>query len=179
MSIRFDLITIDVVEPREAAAEAMAARPELIVELDEDDGRWLVLASKVDARRFGLQRSDAREVAARTGSVDDVLDGCMLLSVPDVSVAADFFAEATELVANQRCLERDGVIVLELREAPVRRSNLHLDLACDPTAFDLEIERLLDLGATRIGPRQSAHWGESQIFTAPGGSIFCLNAYID
>jgi len=179
MPIRFDLITIDVVEPRLTAAAVMAEHPEMRIELDEDDGRWLVLASTIDARRFGLQRSDAREIEVRSGSIDDVLDGCMTLPVPDAALVGAFFDAATELVFHESQLESNGVPVLTLRVSPLERSNLHLDLACDPAEFDMELERLLDSGATRIGPRQSAHWGESQIFASPGGNLFCLNAYVE
>jgi len=179
MALTFDLITVDVAEPRLTAAAIMADNPELAVELDEDDGRWLVLASANDQRRFGLQRSDAREVAARIGTIDDVLDGCITLSVADIDIARSFFSDAVGLsVAGDR-LEFNGAPVIELVAAPPLPSNLHLDFACQPEEFSAEIARLLDHRATRIGPPHSAVWGASQVFVAPAGGVFCLNAYVD
>lgn len=177
--MRFDLITVDVVEPRATAASLVAWDTQFSVELDEDDGRWLVVAEP-NGRRFGLQRSDGREVRARAGSIDDVRDGCVPLVVSDVDASAAFFCAALGLEIEpslQGRLVFDGRPVIRLVESVPVRSSVHLDVICDPSEFAIEADRLLDLGATRIGPLRSAAWGTSQIFAAPSGGVFCLNAY--
>lgn len=73
-------------------------------------------------------------------------------------------------------MELDGRPVLRLVQGTPQPSNLHLDPVCALDEFTGEVERLHDLGATRIGPHHSVHWGESQIFAGRGGGIFCLNA---
>lgn len=181
MAMRFDLITIDVVEPRQTAAGLIASEPHFSIELDEDDGRWLVVA-EAHGRRFGLQRSDRREVDARVGSIEDVGDGCVSLSVTAVHTSERFFCDAMGLAVDvqsgpDRRLTLDGVPVIQLVEAAPVASNVHLDFVCGTEEFATEADRLLDLGATRMGPLRSAEWGTSQIFTAPGGGVFCLNAY--
>lgn len=93
MPTRFDLIAVDAVEPRETAAPFIE-RSDFRIELDEDDGRWLVLASPTQLQRLGLQRSDHREVAARKGSLDDVLGGGLTLEVADPTTTAEFFRAA-------------------------------------------------------------------------------------
>lgn len=183
MGMRFDLITVDVADPRTAAAELVASEPQFEIELDEDDGRWLVVAEP-DGRRFGFQRSDEREVRSRAGSIDDVRDGCVPLAVSDLDTGAAFFGEALGLAGGTlrddgRFLEREGVPVIELVEAAAVPSNIHLDFVCAPGEFAAEADRLLDLGATRMGPLRTAEWGTSQIFLAPSGGVFCLNAYSD
>lgn len=178
MPARFDLITVDAVEPRATAAPIIEGT-DFVVELDEDDGRWLVLASPTLPQRFGLQRSDAREVSARPGSLEDVFDGCITIPVADPSVTSQFFSSALELSVSGQHLEVDGRAVMRIVEGSAVPSNVHLDFICEVDEFGDEVDRLLSLGATRIGPHRSAYWGESQIFMGAGGGLFCLNAYPD
>lgn len=176
MNSRFDLITVDVVEPRSMAATLVERGP-LQIELDEDDGRWLVVASTVDTRRFGLQRSDRREVEARAGSLDDVIDGYITLRTPDPDRLATFVRAVLGAAGGGRIVRLDDRDVVRVADGHAGPSNIHLDLACDPVDFTAELERMLNLGATRIGPSRREHWGTTQIFASPGGHLFCLNAY--
>ncbi len=59
MAARFDLVTVDVPEPRAAAAFWCAALALQVIE-DEDDGRWVALADPDGRRVLGLQRGPAR-----------------------------------------------------------------------------------------------------------------------
>lgn len=63
----FDLITVDVVDPR-AAARFWCDLLGLVVQQDEDDGRWVVVAEPGGSRLLGFQRSSETEVAAREHS---------------------------------------------------------------------------------------------------------------
>ncbi len=57
------------------------------------------------------------------------------------------------------------------------RSQLHIDLVCDVTDFDKEVDRIVDLGAVRLGPQRTEHFGRGQILLDPDGIVFCHNAY--
>ncbi len=173
---RFDLITVDVMNPRSSAAE-LVKRGDFEIELDEDNGRWLVVTSTVDTRRFGLQRSDPREVEAREGGLSAVLDGCVTLRTHAPDRVAEFFRRAAGLSGTGRTLSLDDRPVIEIADGAATPSNIHLDLVCLRSEFESESDRLLELGATRVGPPRSAHWGDTQIFRDPGGGLFCLNAY--
>ena len=59
MAIAFDLVTLDAPEPRRLA-DFWAALLDLVVTEDEDDGRWIVLSTRSDVRRLGIQRGDVR-----------------------------------------------------------------------------------------------------------------------
>ncbi len=63
----FDLVTLDVVEPR-SAARFWCDVLGLVIQEDEDDGRWLVLGDADGRRAIGLQRSTESEVRARPRS---------------------------------------------------------------------------------------------------------------
>jgi predicted enzyme related to lactoylglutathione lyase len=59
MPASLDLITFDTPSPRGAATFWCAAL-HLVVSLDEDDGRWLVLSDTAGVRRIGLQQGSVR-----------------------------------------------------------------------------------------------------------------------
>jgi predicted enzyme related to lactoylglutathione lyase len=67
MKVQFDLVTIDVLDPR-AAAGFWCAAVGLAVCEDEDDGRWIVLSDASGRRTIGLQRSTVAELDARPHS---------------------------------------------------------------------------------------------------------------
>lgn len=78
----------------------------------------------------------------------------------------------------------DGRRVLGLQrtstESAARReaSKLHLDLACEPGAFEGERARILNLGATETRPARVEHYGSIANFADPEGNLFDLCAYV-
>jgi hypothetical protein len=57
------------------------------------------------------------------------------------------------------------------------RDRVHIDLECPLESFAREVDRMIDLGAVRIGPARVEHFATSQIFTDPNGLVFCQNGY--
>ncbi len=57
------------------------------------------------------------------------------------------------------------------------KARVHLDLACPPTSFPMEVERLLSLGATRVRDDRIEAYGSIATLADPEGNLFDLCAY--
>jgi predicted enzyme related to lactoylglutathione lyase len=57
------------------------------------------------------------------------------------------------------------------------KPRLHLDLACDPSEFAAEVERLITLGATRLRADRIESYGSIATLADPEGNVFDLCAY--
>jgi hypothetical protein len=231
-----DLITLDSPNPRRTAA-FWSALVDLDVQLDEDNGRWIVLEDRTGHRVIGIQRSDEREVASRTatrvilditmpeelfeaeteraislgatvvgdgysladpdGNRFDFMAGYGSQSAFDLPVfwvldpdeAASFWCEAAGLDVLVQGAARlllgtpTGQRLLAFREceadliAARPRARAHIDLECTLDHFDAEVDRLIDLGAVRLGAKRVEHFASGQIMVDPNGLVFCQNGY--
>jgi shikimate kinase len=111
--------------------------------------------------------------------------------VLDPERAASFWLAAAGLVTLESRTDRGvvgtsgGVRLLGFRRASGEslsartRDRVHLDLECPLDAFDSEVERLIDLGAVRLGTKRVEHFASGQIFTDPNGLVFCQNGYTE
>jgi hypothetical protein len=186
----FDLITINVADPRAMARTLV----DLIVLEDEDDGRWLALGTPAGVRQIGLQRADPREIG-RAGSSRVTVNlrqpFVAEFAVLDPVRSSTFWCAAAGLEPidgvdpdrRELCVADGTPAMRFVRTDPsslvtMVPASVHLDLACEPDHFDAEIDRLLDLGAIRIGPRTEAPYGLGQMLIDPDGIVFCENAYL-
>jgi shikimate kinase len=111
--------------------------------------------------------------------------------VLDPERAASFWLAAAGLVTLESTTDRvvvgtsGGVRLLGFRRtsgeslAARTRDRVHLDLECPLDAFDGEVDRLIDLGAVRLGTKRVEHFASGQIFTDPNGLVFCQNGYTE
>jgi catechol 2,3-dioxygenase-like lactoylglutathione lyase family enzyme len=72
-----------------------------------------------------------------------------------------------------------GTRRLGLQRGEPRLGAMHLDLACEPVAFESERQRLLGLGARETRPPRHEPYGAIANFTDPQGNLFDLCAYGD
>lgn len=182
----FDLITVDVIEPRASAAWFHSRRGFVTLE-DEDDGRWVVVGDHSGARRIGFQRSTKAEIEARYPSrvtvapdVDEQDGDAAVVHVDDVDASAEFWHHVCGLRNRDGSLSTDdGRHVISLRPNPdgLTEATVHFDLTCEQADFDIESARIDNLGAARVGAPRAEPWGAIQTFVAPDGIVFCLNAY--
>ncbi len=238
-----DLVTLDAADPR-TVAQFWCAFACLRSQLNEDDGRWMVLEDDSGHRVIGLQRSDPRELAARSVSrvmldvrcADGTLaatiaravelganlesharSGAAMLIDPggtrfrlrasgteplgvtfdvatfgvlDPSASAEFWCAAAGVVqlhghGNERAVlgTSDGIRLVGFERASAEaiaanmRARVHIDLECLLPHFDAEVDRLIDLGAVRLGAKRVEHFAWGQILVDPDGLVFCQNAY--
>ena len=106
--------------------------------------------------------------------------------VPETERAAEFWKAALGLVELQRedvdrwivVGEATGLRRIGLQRGPVRPGTVHLDLMCDPEAFEGEVARLQDLGAELASPVRRESYGSIANLFDPFGYAFDLCAYI-
>jgi predicted enzyme related to lactoylglutathione lyase len=58
------------------------------------------------------------------------------------------------------------------------KARIHLDLACDVAEFDIEVERLITLGAQRLRDDRTESYGRISTLADLEGNIFDLCAYL-
>jgi len=73
--------------------------------------------------------------------------------------------------------DADGVRRLGIQRGTVRPGSVHLDLACDRSAFDGEVVRLEELGASAVSPARREPYGSIVSLIDPHGTPFDLCAY--
>ncbi len=103
---------------------------------------------------------------------------------PQPDVLARFWSTALGLAEVERedvdrwivLADEFGTRRIGIQRGPVRPGGVHLDLAVDPEAFDAELERLADAGATLID-RRDEPYGSIANLTDPVGYVFDLCAY--
>jgi catechol 2,3-dioxygenase-like lactoylglutathione lyase family enzyme len=233
-----DLITLDSPNPRRTAA-FWCALVDLDVQLDEDNGRWIVLEDRTGHRVIGIQRSDERELSSRAatrvilditmppelfeaeteravslgatvlgdgysladpdGNRFDFMAGYGSQSAFDVAMfwvldpaeAAAFWCAVAGLAVLDHAGARlvlgtpTGQRLLAFHEceadliAARPRARAHIDLECDLADFDAEVDRLIDLGAVRLGAKRVEHFASGQIMVDPNGLVFCQNGYTE
>ena len=64
-----------------------------------------------------------------------------------------------------------------LQTGIARPGSMHLDLACGPDEFELELARIVDLGATQLGAPRREPYGSIANLADPDGNPFDLCAY--
>ncbi len=57
------------------------------------------------------------------------------------------------------------------------KGRVHLDLVCARSEFDVEVDRLVALGATELRPRRNESYGSIATLADPEGNVFDLCAY--
>ena len=100
--------------------------------------------------------------------------------------AAAFWCAALGLVEAERedgdrwilLAEPDGTRRIGLQRGESRSGGVHLDLACDPAAFDSEVQRIVALGAVALSPARHEPYGSIVNLSAPDGTPFDLCAYL-
>jgi len=70
-----------------------------------------------------------------------------------------------------------GTRRLGIQRGSVEAGSVHLDLACDPEEFDVELGRLVALGARRVTPPRREPYGSIANLVDPDGNAFDLCAY--
>ncbi len=103
---------------------------------------------------------------------------------PQPDVLARFWSAALGLVEVERedgdrwivLADERGTRRIGIQRGSVRSGGVHLDLAVDPEAFDAELERLADIGATLLD-RRAEPYGSIANLTDPVGYGFDLCAY--
>lgn len=104
---------------------------------------------------------------------------------PNTDSLALFWRAAVDLVEVQReggdrwivLAGHDGRRRLGLQRGPHRVGGLHLDLLCPLGAFDSEVARLLDLGASAHRASRTETYGRIANLADPDGNPFDLCAY--
>jgi predicted enzyme related to lactoylglutathione lyase len=98
---------------------------------------------------------------------------------------AAFWVAALDLVEVERedvdrwiaLADRRGRRRLGIQRGEPRAGSLHLDLACDPEAFDDEVARFVALGARVVGGPRREPYGSIVNLADPEGNPFDLCAY--
>jgi predicted enzyme related to lactoylglutathione lyase len=98
---------------------------------------------------------------------------------------ASFWAAALDLDEVERedgdrwivLAERSGQRRIGVQRGAPRVGSVHLDLACDPTAFVAEVARLVGLGARVVGGPRVERYGSIVNLVDPEGTAFDLCAY--
>lgn len=107
------------------------------------------------------------------------------LDSPNTDALAAFWAAALDLVESERedidrwivLSDRDGVRRIGIQRGETRPGSAHLDLACEPDAFDDESARLIALGARLVEPVRVEPYGAIANLCDPDGNPFDLCAY--
>ena len=73
--------------------------------------------------------------------------------------------------------DEDGRRRIGLQTGAARPGSMHLDLACSPDEFDGEVARIVELGATQLGPPRREPYGSIANLVDPDGNPFDLCAY--
>ncbi len=105
---------------------------------------------------------------------------------PDTERLAAFWSAALDLVESERedgdrwivLSDRSGNRRLGLQRGVISPGSIHLDLACPPADFDLELERLTALGAVAVGDARREPYGSIVNLRDPDGNPFDLCAYV-
>lgn len=104
---------------------------------------------------------------------------------PATDDLARFWCQAIDLVEVERedgdrwivLAQRDGRRRIGIQRGPHRPGGLHLDLACDPKEFEVELDRLRSLGAGELAPPRVEPYGRIANLADPDGNPFDLCGY--
>lgn len=108
------------------------------------------------------------------------------IDAPDTDASARFWSAALGLHEVERedvdrwivLADDDGVRRLGIQRGVTRAGSMHLDLACEPSDFDQEIERLVALGARLAAPTRREAYGSIANLADPDGNPFDVCAYM-
>ncbi len=70
-----------------------------------------------------------------------------------------------------------GLARSEARIEGASKARLHLDLRCDQVSFDVEVERVVVLGAQELRPRRRESYGYIATLADVEGNVFDICAY--
>ncbi|HSP27399.1 MAG TPA: VOC family protein [Ilumatobacteraceae bacterium] len=94
------------------------------------------------------------------------------------SAAADLHEVEREDVDRWIVLaDRGGVRRIGIQRGNAQPGSIHLDLACAPDMFDIELDRLLTLGARALAEPRVEPYGSIANLCDPDGNRFDLCAY--
>ena len=107
------------------------------------------------------------------------------VDAPRPGELARFWSAALDLVETERedgdrwvvLSARDGTRRIGIQRGEVRPGSIHLDVACAPAEFDVELERLVALGARLLAPVRREPYGAIVNLADPVGNPFDLCAY--
>lgn len=107
------------------------------------------------------------------------------LDAPSPDDLANFWCAVLGMVETERedgdrwivLSATDGTRRLGIQRGATTPGSVHLDLACEPSEFDGETERLVALGAVPLGPPRHETYGSILNLTDPDGNPFDLCAY--
>ncbi len=107
------------------------------------------------------------------------------IDAPDTDAAARFWCAVLDLHEIERedvdrwivLADRAGTRRLGIQRGITRPGSMHLDIACAPSAFEAELERITALGATPATPPRREPYGSIANLVDPDGNPFDLCAY--
>jgi predicted enzyme related to lactoylglutathione lyase len=70
-----------------------------------------------------------------------------------------------------------GLAFTEARIEGVSKARIHLDLRCDQATFDVEVDRIVALGAHELRPRRKESYGYIATLADVEGNVFDVCAY--
>ena len=105
---------------------------------------------------------------------------------PDTDALAAFWSAALDLHEVERedgnrwivLADGNGTRRLGIQRGVTRPGSIHLDLSCAPGEFDAELDRLTQLGATRVHEPRREPYGSIVNLADPAGHPFDLCAYL-
>ncbi|WP_029138098.1 VOC family protein [Nakamurella lactea] len=118
---------------------------------------------------------DCRDVAAQARWWAQVLDWKMIYEADDEAVIVPKHATADKPSAQDWTTVPPGLVFVPVAEGKTVKNRLHIDLAPHLTDDrDAEIQRLLDLGATRADVGQDREKVTWEVLADPEGNEFCV-----
>jgi catechol-2,3-dioxygenase len=127
----------------------------------------------MSATRFDLVTIDAADAAVVVSFWADVL-GLDVVETEDDGRWSVLGTSGRRVLGVQRI---EGRSQASPTWSGATKARVHLDLACDLADFDVEVERLLMLGATRLRDDRRESYGMIATLSDPEGNIFDLCAY--
>jgi predicted enzyme related to lactoylglutathione lyase len=107
------------------------------------------------------------------------------IDAPDTETAARFWSEAADLHEVERedvdrwivLADAGGQRRLGIQRGVARPASMHLDLTCDVGEFEVELARIVELGARLLRPPRHEPYGSIANLCDPDGNPFDLCAY--
>ena len=118
---------------------------------------------------------DCHDVAAQARWWAEVLDWKMIYEADDEAVIVPKHATDDKPSAQDWTKEPPGLVFVPVAEGKTVKNRLHIDLAPHlDDDRDAEIQRLLDLGATKVDVGQDRTKVTWEVLADPEGNEFCV-----